>query len=104
MDVKKYSDEEKLKIIQEAKATGSVLAVARKYNVSDVSLYKWIRTISPKSQTEQLLKIKNLEKQLADSLLENAILKDLVKKTVQVWSSEDKPLMNTSPGDILKRR
>jgi hypothetical protein len=31
-------------------------------------------------------------------------LKDLLKKTVQVWTHEEKLLMNISPGNILKQK
>ena len=101
----KYSNEEKLKIISEAKESGNITATAKKYSISDSAIHGWVRKGNVSKPTRDLSKeIKLLKAKLADSKLENLILKDLVKKTVQVWSSEDQQLMNTSPRDILKRR
>lgn len=101
----KYSDEEKLKIIAEARSSGNIAATAKRYSISDVCIHGWIKKFS-KSKPEKDLQseLKKLKQQLADRDLEISILKDLVKKTVQVWTHEDKSLMNTSPGNILKQR
>lgn len=101
----KYSDEEKLKIIAEARSSGNIAATAKRYSISDVCIHGWIKKFS-KSKPEKDLhsELKKLKQQLADRDLEISILKDLVKKTVQVWTHEDKSLMNTSPGNILKQR
>lgn len=101
----KYSDEEKLKIIAEARSSGNIAATAKRYSISDVCIHSWIKKFS-KSKPEKDLhsELKKLKQQLADRDLEISILKDLVKKTVQVWTHEDKSLMNTSPGNILKQR
>lgn len=101
----KYSDQEKQKIIAEARDCGNVSATARKYSVSDITVHNWIKKFN-KSKNEKDLhqQIRKLENQLADKNLENAILKDLVKKTVQVFSSDESSLMNTSPSNLLKRK
>ena len=102
---RKYSDEERLKIIMEAKESGNVSATAKRYSIADVTIHGWIRKMSavkPKNDLQQ--EIKKLKRQLADRDLECAILKDLVKKTVQVWQSEDQPLMHSSPSDILRKK
>ncbi len=39
----KYTDEEKLKIIGEAKSSGNILATAKRYNISDVTIHGWMK-------------------------------------------------------------
>ena len=105
MQTKKYSDEEKLKIVEEAKASGNILATAKRYGISDGSIHTWMRNkqiSKPKDNLHQ--EIKKLKKILADRDLENSILKDLVKKTVQVWTLEGQSLLNTSPSDIQRKK
>jgi transposase-like protein len=105
MKQSRYSDEEKLKIIAEARSSGNILATAKRYSITDVSIHSWIRKFN-KSKPEKDLhsELKKLKQQLADRDLEISILKDLVKKTVQVWTHEGKSPMNTSPSSILKQR
>lgn len=101
----KYSDEEKLKIIEEAKASGNIVATAKKYSISDGTIHGWIKKFNKSKPNKDLnAEIKKLRQELADRKLENSILKDLLKKTVQVWTTEDQSLMNTSPNNILKRK
>lgn len=105
MKTTRYSDEEKLKIIAEARSSGNISATAKRYSVSDVTIHGWMKKYS-KSKPEKDLhsELKKLKQQLADKELENAILKELVKKTVQVWTHEEKSLMNSSPSSILKQK
>jgi transposase len=101
----KYSDEEKVKIVDEAKSSGNIAATAKRYSVSDVTIHGWIKKLNKSKPSKDLRQEnKRLRQQLADKELENSILKDLVKKTVQVWTHEEKSLMNTSPSSILKQR
>ncbi|GAB4416697.1 MAG: hypothetical protein OHK0056_25210 [Bacteriovoracaceae bacterium] len=104
----RFTDEEKLKIIEQAKASGNIFATAKQYSVSDGTIHGWIKKFNKTSnkslQKDLNQEIKALKRQLADKELECAILKDLVKKTVQVWSHDDKSPMNTSPGNLLKTR
>lgn len=108
MKNKKYTDEEKFQIIDEAKKSGNICATAKRYSLSDSSIHGWMRkldktkSIKPENNLNQ--EIKRLKKILADRDLENAILKDLVKKTVQVWTHEDQSLMNTSPKEMLRSK
>lgn len=101
----RYSNEEKLKIIAEARSSGNISATAKRYSVSDVTIHGWIKKFSKAKPEKDLhAELKKLKQQLADKELENAILKDLVKKTVQVWSHDDKSPMNISPSNILKQK
>jgi transposase-like protein len=101
----RYSDEEKLKIITEAKTSGNISATAKRYAISDVTVHCWMKKFNKVKPIKDLhQENKRLRQQLADKELECSILKDLVKKTVQVWTHEDKSLMNTSPSNILKQK
>jgi transposase-like protein len=105
MKQSKYTDEEKLKIIAEAKSSGNISATAKRYDISDVTIHGWTKKFNKSKPAKDLhQEIKRLKQQLADRDLENSILKDLVKKTVQVWSHEEKSLMNTSPSNLQKQR
>ena len=98
MRSKKYSEEEQLKIIEEAKSVGNVTAVARKYEVNESSIRNWMFKHKNKDKQDLISKVTKLEKILSDNNLENAILKELLKKTYQVWSEEDQLLV-----DLLKK-
>lgn len=110
MKPSKYSTDEKFKIIQEAKDSGNIAATAKRYNVSDVTIHGWIRKLITNKNSKKVaidssaLEIKKLKKQLNDKELENSILKELVKKTVQIWSNESQSLMNSSPEKILNQK
>jgi len=101
----KYTDEQKFKIIDEAKSSGNIAATAKRYSITDPTIHGWMKKFSNVKPSKDLhQENKRLRQQLADSHLEISILKDLVKKTVQVWIHEDKSLMNTSPSNILKQK
>jgi transposase-like protein len=107
---KKYTEEEKLQIINEAKTSGNITATAKRYSLSDSSIHGWMRKFEVNKPTKKTIskadqqEIKRLKRQLADAQLENSILKDLVKKTVQVWTNENSSLSNTSPEILLKQK
>jgi transposase len=101
----KYSDEEKLKIIAEARSSGNISSTAKRYSVSDVTIHGWIKKFNTSKPEKDLhAELKKLKQKLADRELEISILKDLVKKTVQVWTHEDKSPMNMSPSNMLKQK
>lgn len=80
-----YSKEFKNQIIKECIETNNYNVVAKKHNVPPTTVYTWLR------RDKNKLKIKNnksqhaIEKELADAKLEIAILKELLKKTNQLW-------------------
>lgn len=101
----RYTDEEKLKIISEAKSSGNISATSKRYDISDVTIHTWMKKFNKIKPTKDLhQELKHLKQKLADRDLEISILKDLVKKTVQVWSQEERSPMNKSPSNLLKQR
>ncbi|HXW60871.1 MAG TPA: transposase, partial [Myxococcota bacterium] len=69
----------------EVKDTGNMAVVARRHGVKYKTVASWVsleRTIPAKTQKREL---KNLASRLKDAELENRILKELLKKTNQLW-------------------
>ncbi len=87
----KYTEEQKYQILQEVKTIGNIKLVARRNNVPDSTIHTWLKKLKQSSfvlDLESAKEIKKLKQQLLDKELENKILKDLLKKTYQVWQSD----------------
>lgn len=83
--MRRYSTEKKEQILKEAEETGSVALVARKHSVPTSTIHTWQKTLKNKGLHTKQQQDRELKKQLADLELENQILKELLKKTHQVW-------------------
>lgn len=82
--MKQYDVEFKNQLIKEATETGNVAMVARKHSIPAHTLYAWVRGAgTPKDTSKD--RVRELEQDLRTSRLENAILKELLKKTNQAW-------------------
>lgn len=80
-----YDRELRARVIKEVEETGNVAAVANRHQISRKTVHNWLRKRSKKVDSSDQTKLKELRKQLADARLEVEILKELVKKTNQVW-------------------
>ena len=80
-----YIPEYKEQILKECFETNNYHAVARKYEIPPSTVFGWVETIKKKSTRQEKKKINQLERQLEDALLENQILKELLKKSNQLW-------------------
>ena len=87
---KQYEPEFKLQLAKEAIETNNPIAVATKYNVGVKNIYNWVKNFKNKDQIAEQKEMSKLRKQLADEQLKNQMLTSLLKKTYQVWNSEDK--------------
>ena len=65
--------------------TNQYNVVAKKHNVPVTTVYTWIKRDKIKSKPKTAKGQKALEKELADAKLEIKILKELLKKTHQLW-------------------
>ena len=83
---KRFSDEQIIGILKEAEAGMKVTDVCRKHGISDATYYNWkakfwgMRVFE--AQPLKALEAENakLKRLLADSLLDNAALKDVVSR------------------------
>lgn len=78
-----YSKKFKEQIIKECIETNNYNAVARKHGIPSTTVYTWIRKNRHKINKDK--DQKSLRKELAEAKLENEILKELLKKTNQLW-------------------
>ena len=87
---RRYTTEEKEQIISEAKEFGNMAAVAKKNNIPVGTIQSWIKPKYKvnKSSSDIGNQVKLLQFKLKDSELENKILKELLKKTYQIWRTE----------------
>jgi len=83
---KRFTEEQIVKILQEAKRTRTDQDVIRKYNISDTTFYRWKKLYGDMGVTE-VKRLKELEaenaklkKLLAEQMLVNEALKDVVEK------------------------
>ncbi|MBB4383394.1 putative transposase [Bradyrhizobium sp. SBR1B] len=87
----RFTEEQIIGILKEHEAGVSVADLCRKHGVSDASIYKWKAKFGG-LEVSEAKRLKTLEDEntrlkrlLADSMLDNAALKDLLKK--YVWSA-----------------
>jgi len=83
-----YSQELKDQVIKESIETGNATLVAKKHNIPQKTVHNWISLQVNKKSIAHEKSFKHVEKENRELKLENQILKDLLKKTVQVWSNE----------------
>lgn len=94
--IRKYTEEERVKMVEEALQYGSNALIAEKYKINPVLLCKWKscyrkygQTLEPKKSKELENPIPDYKKQCAvltkqkkDLELEIAVLRDMLKKKI----------------------
>jgi len=87
----RFTDEQIIGILKEHEAGTPVSELCRKHGVSDASIYKWKAKFGG-MEVSEAKRLKTLEDEntklkrlLADAMLDNAALKDLLGK--KVWSA-----------------
>jgi len=83
--LRSYSKEFKAQIIKECVETNNYAVVAKKHDVPATTVYTWFRRDKNKQKTDNRKSQRALEQELEDAKLEIAVLKDLLKKTNQLW-------------------
>lgn len=83
--LRSYSKEFKAQIIRECMETNNYAVVAKKHDVPATTVYTWFRRDKNKQKTDNRKSQRVLEQELEDAKLEIAVLKDLLKKTNQLW-------------------
>jgi transposase len=85
---KRYSEEFKQNVVELYKAGKSVSELSREYEVSRVSIYKWIKErekhVTPSGEVMTTKEIMEMKKEMKRIKTENEIL----KKTLKILSKE----------------
>lgn len=92
--MKRWASETKIQILEEIKEVGSVTAVANKHGISPKTVSSWLRAERNKDVNDSNKTVRQLEKTIAERDRQILVLKSLLKKTYQVWNSEDELLKN----------
>ncbi len=87
----KYSAEVKVQVLNEIKEVGSVEAVARKHGISGKTIHNWMRAERNKDVTDANKSVREMQKVIDSRDRQIEVLKSLLKKTYQVWNSEEEP-------------
>ncbi len=82
---KSYSKEQKEQVVKECTETNNYAAVSNKHDIPVTTIYGWIKRHKSKQKKESRSNVKELEVELKDVKLENRILKELLKKSHQLW-------------------
>ncbi len=72
-------------VVKECIETNNYAAVSSKHNIPITTIYGWIRKHKNKQTKESRSNVKELKNELNDVKLENKILKELLKKSYQLW-------------------
>ena len=93
MKGKRYTTEDKIRILREGDRGKSILEVCRAHNISEVSFHRWKRQFGQMDLNEAR-KLKELErenselkKMLAESLLKNRVLEAVAEKNGEPGAS-----------------
>lgn len=96
--MKRYDTEFKNQLIKEVTQTGSLTLVAKKHNISVKTLHYWVRGKKPLNKdVDPKHQLKLAQKKLQRAELENKILKELLKKTNQLWLTDAQSLESSLP-------
>ena len=86
MKGKRYTTEEKIRILREADSDQSILEVCQEHNLSEATFHRWKRQFG-QMEVNEAKRLKELEKEnselkkmLAESLLTNRVLEAVCEK------------------------
>ena len=85
VEVKRYSKELREQVLKEVKETGNMALVARNRGITYQTVVSWVKSEKRAPEKTRKKELKSLELRLKDAELENRILKELLKKTNQLW-------------------
>lgn len=80
-----YGDELKKQVVKECTETNNYSAVSRKHDIPTSTIFGWIKKHKNVEKNQNKKKSKSIESELNDLKLENQILKELLKKSHQLW-------------------
>ncbi len=80
----KYSPELKAQVLAEYEECGDAKIVAQKHGVEPKQIWAWKTLAKARPQRDAETAYKNLQREHAKTLQENALLREIVKKTAMV--------------------
>lgn len=83
--MRRYKANEKAEILKEVEDVGNIHAVCRKRGIAHTTVHNWLKSRKLEGKASHYSENRRLKKKVSDLELENAILKDLLKKTYQVF-------------------
>ena len=83
--MKRYSAEEKSEILKEVENLGNINLVCRKRGITHTTVHNWIKKEADNNKRNYPAENRRLKKKVSELELQNSILKDLLKKTHQVF-------------------
>ena len=93
MKGKRYTTEDKIRILRQADAGKSILDVCREHNISEVSFHRWKRQFG-QLEVKEARRLKELEREngelkrmLAEALLKNRVLEAVCEKNCKPGAS-----------------
>ena len=95
VEVRTYSKELREQILKEVKDTGNMALVARSHGISYQTVVSWVNSERRAPAKKRKRDLKALEARLRDAELENRILKELLKKTNQLWLTDEPSVLNS---------
>jgi len=108
MKGKRYTTEEKIRILREADAGKSILDVCREHNISDVSFHRWKKQFG-QLEINEARRLRELEREntelkklLAESLLKNRVLEAVCEKNCKPGASAGVGADHRGGGGLLR--
>ena len=83
--MKRYTMEEKAEILKEVEDIGNINLVCKKRGISHTTVHNWIKKGVIESNGNYPAENRRLKKRISELELQNSILKELLKKTHQVF-------------------
>ena len=108
MKGKRYSTEDKIRLLREADAGRTITELCREQNISEATFHRWKREFGMMDVNEAK-RLKELEKEntelkkmLADSLLENRVLRFVNEKNMSPGAQEADDPSSDYGGSVLR--
>ena len=85
-----FASEVKEQVIKEIQEVGNITIVSKKHGISPKTASTWMRNFRNCDQVTEAKTMKEMAVKIKDQDLQIRILKELLKKTYQVWNTEEK--------------
>lgn len=80
----KYSAELKEQVLSDYEQTRDATLVAKKHGITPKMVWQWKAVVNARPKKQEELEFKKLKRENAKLLMENSLLREIVKKTAMV--------------------